>query len=452
MNLLPIQFMYIRLRRLYWRTNGEIGYDRYWQKHNNNLMSKVLIQTNTFYPDDNGRAERLASRIRHFPEKGWTPVVSVYPEGNTQQTVEIEGDTIQVFRDEDRYINDFRGDVRGIRYIVKKLVKSISFPDTYMPLIIRGVKDGYKLVREENIDVLYTISYPFTGHLIGLILSEITDVSWLAEFQDPWVTNPILNDSWKMPHQVLEEKVVYNSDKIVYNYGIQVPDNYFKEYYGIPNEKILCLNCPGSTGFDFNRFNEIQPAFNESRFTIVYAGSFYGGQHTPEQFLESVANFVDKLGLTQQDIMVHFFGDWSDEYSDMAKSLNIDELLQIHGWVPFETVFSYLLAGDASLLITLPGDKLNIPSKPIDYISAKSPILTITEEGSRTENYIKKHKIGIVSSIGATTETTRAIERLYRAKQNGTLSSYQPSQELLEQIDARTLSARFSTALDDLTD
>lgn len=413
------------------------------------MTSRVLIQTNSFYPDDNGRAERLASRVRYLPENGWTPIVSVYPEGNTEQIVDIDGDSVVTFRDDDRTITKFRDDVRGFRRLAKRAVKSISFPDTYIPFIARGVKNGCKLIEQEDIDVLYTISYPFTGHLIGLILSNITDVSWLAEFQDPWVTNPILNNSWKKPHQILERKTVYNSDKIVYNYGIQVPENYFRERYEIPDEKVLQVECPGSTGFDFDRFNDVQPAFENDRFTIVYAGSFYGGEHTPIQFLNAVSNFIKRSTISRQEMSIHFFGDWSEEYSKTAKKLDIRDILNLHGWVSFKTVFSYLIACDVCLLITLPGDTLNIPSKPIDYIASKSPILAITEKESRTEKYIKSHKIGVVSSFGDAIETTNALEKLYLAKENGTLDSYQPTKELLEQIDAKKLSAVFATALDD---
>jgi hypothetical protein len=409
--------------------------------------------TNTFLPDENGRAERLFTRLRHLKEYGWETVITVSHRGTTRRSEHIDGEEFVIYRPENKDCAQESSSIRSsIVDRLSSLTQGLAFPDNYVAFLKPLVFRTARIVRKEDADVLYTINYPFTYQLVGYLVSRLTGVPWLAEFRDPWVTNPIRTGRYEYLHQKCEELVVQSADALVYNYGIQVPTDYFqKRYPYIDSSKLHYLECPGSCGFDFERYEDIQPV-TDSQFTITYAGAFHGDRHTPDIFLNALRTFMNRRGVQDSEIRVDFFGDWEESFDITVREQNLDDVVETHGWVPHSDAFAHLLGADVQLAMVLPEDTLNVPSKIVDYVASRNPILAITSKHSETAAFIRRHDLGEVAHYDDYSGVISALTKLYRAFNRSETETCTPSEDLLNQISSRRQTAEFAKALDAVSD
>lgn len=415
------------------------------------MTNRVLVLTTVFPPDNNGRATALKTRLKYLIRNyDWMPVVIVGHESFDRKTMAIEGEDIPVYRSVRTGNDDKDNSVLTTLNPLKYQIHNWLTPDHYivrMPNIIKKVK---RVIDKEDIDTIYTMCYPFTFHLVGLVISRQRDVGWLAEFRDPWVTNPNHFDGdGGLLQQSLERWVVRNCDQIVYNYGIQVPENYFKETYAIPDEKVTMLDCPGSCGFDFETL--LASSKEEDHFTIVYGGSFYGNGHSPEVFLHGLGKFVRCQDLDASDVTVDFYGDWSPNYNRISKEAGVDDIVHAHGWVDYNELLESLQKAHVALFIVrpFPGDELNVPQKIVDYVVTETPMLVLAGNDWEVSEFTRREEVGIVAEPDDSESVSSALDELYEVYKQDNLNAYTASDELLSRFDAQTQTQQFVHALDE---
>jgi hypothetical protein len=49
-------------------------------------------------------------------------------------------------------------------------------------------KKALQIIEAENIDAIITTGPPHSTHLIGKKLKEKTNIPWIADFRDPWIS------------------------------------------------------------------------------------------------------------------------------------------------------------------------------------------------------------------------------------------------------------------------
>ena len=75
-------------------------------------------------------------------------------------------------------------------------------------------------LQENQIDTIITTGPPHSLHLIGLQLKKELNITWLADFRDPWTTIGYhkalkLSSYADKKHKQLESKVLTNADTII---------------------------------------------------------------------------------------------------------------------------------------------------------------------------------------------------------------------------------------------
>lgn len=414
------------------------------------MTKRVLVLTTAFPPDTNGRASGLRTRLKYLIRNHeWEPVVIVGQEGFSHETVTIEGVDVPVYRSTQKGKDESTANTEGsIVGRSKSWIAPRLTPDHYIAYLPSMVRKIERVIDIEDIDVLYTMCFPFSFHLTGLIVSRRRNIGWLAEFRDPWVTNPNHFDGdGGVLQQYLERRVVEGCDQVLYNYGIQVPENYFKRTYPNYADKVTRLDCPGSCGFDFERLPE-NP--NEAdNFTLVYGGSFYGDGHSPNAFLRGLGRFLDRRGLDESDVTVEFYGDWQDSYDAVAADTGVEAVVRSHGWVDFETLLQRLQRAHVALFIVrpFPGDEFNVPQKIVDYVVTETPMLVLARSNWEVSEFTREQEVGIVANPDDPKDIDGALGDLYDEYRHGSLSDYNPSDDLLSKFNAQTQTEKFAHIL-----
>jgi hypothetical protein len=388
--------------------------------------------------------------------------VLVGGEARDHGTYDIEGVEVPVYRASDQMRTDadesdgaasagpIAESVGAITEGVKAIARERLVPDFYIAYAPGIYRDARRIVRAEQIDVVYTMCYPFSFHLVGLALKRTESPAWLAEFRDPWVTNPNHFDGeagWL--NKTLERRVVAGADQVVYNYGIQVPENYFTHTYPEYARKVRRMECPGSTGFDFEQA-VAEPDGHGDTFRMIYGGSFYGDGHSPVSFLRGLGQFLREEGADESRIRADFFGDWSPEYQTVLEEESLEGVVESHGWISPVEFEQELFAADAALFIVrpFPGDELNVPQKIVDYIATRSPMLVLADHDWEVSSFTRRHDLGVVADPSSPDEVATGFAELYDAFRTDTLDRFTYDEQLRELIDAETQARKFSEALD----
>ncbi len=344
-------------------------------------MKKVLLISNIGLDDHVGRADKIRTRKNLLDERGW-------------------------------------------RVFVK------TVPEPYKPSFLWSVWKCYVTVKNQDINVINSISNPFHIHLVGYFIHKLTKVPWLAEFRDPMVENPAKN-----PNDILtriagktEALTVKNANQVVWGDGIQLEDTYFEEKYpGTAEEKFYKLPY---LGFESDKFREAEEKTYEN-FVITYAGSFYDGWIEPYDFLEGIKEYKKKYG---DDILVQFYGDWKEEYNIVIKEKGLTDVVNTFDFVPHKEIIPVLKGSDILLYIggEKSSNKLSVPSKIYDYIGAKSPILGIVDPEFRVSQIIEKKGLGLVAHPKDHDGIAEAIHKI-RTKE----FQYSPVPEIYNQFSRK---------------
>lgn len=323
---------------------------------------RVLLVSDTRLTDPGGRAERFRTRRDSLQEHGWELVVGFVPKP----------------------------------YI-------FGFPAAVVRLT--------RLARREDVDVVNSVNNPFHLHAVGFVVALFAGAKWLAECRDPLVTNPELADDPLMPlRRFVEWLVVHGADRVVWGDGIQLPEDYFAETYGSAGEDVDRLPF---AGYVADVFEEAEPVEYDD-FTITYAGSFYEGWLEPHRFLEGLGKYVDRRTDGTDGLTVQFYGDWIPEYQHTAEAFGVADCVEHHEVVPHDEIVAVLEGSDVLLYIggTDPSNRRSVPSKVMDYIGARRPILVLADQSFRVAELVEDNQLGVVADPRDPDAVASALERL----------------------------------------
>lgn len=407
-------------------------------------MKKALIITNYFPPHKKGRAEKIATRASLFLKNGWEPIIfipkSLFCPCLSNYKINKKAE-VKAYRAQNSNGTDsasLKSSIpSGIKQYLRILFPFVYFPDGYSRWIIPGVLIGNKIIKKENIDLICSMNNPFSLHLVGYGLKKIRSIPWLAEFRDPWSTNPRIFKNGKSDFlsKFLEKTVVKNCDMLIIHNGLQIDVDYFhKKYPKINYSKIKKL---GYLGYLPEYFEKIKPVSFDS-FTISYAGSFHEGGEGPENFLRALAGFINNHNLKKGDIRVNFLGTWNKNYSNLVKKIKLEPYIFSYGWIPHSKVISILKGSNVGLFINrgLRGDELNISQKVWDYVGAKIPILALAKQNYKIAELVKNQNIGVFADKDDIKDIENKIAKLYKAYKKGA-NLFNPSSRFLASVDRK---------------
>jgi glycosyltransferase involved in cell wall biosynthesis len=218
--------------------------------------------------------------------------------------------------------------------------------------------------------------------------------------------------------------------QVVWDNGIQIPDNYFaNEYPEVPSERYFKLPYIGVNWSDFK--GRSPAVFDEP--VITYAGSFYDGWIEPHDFIDGLACF--KSMRKSKNIDVRFYGDWKKSYTEYAQNQDVLEWIYSYDWIDYADLVPILMGSNAVLYIGGTNDRnaINIPSKIYDYIGSGTPILAVVDPSFRVAKVIEEYELGIVVHPKDTRSIADAITKLTVGNYE-----YKPSKQVREKFSRQT--------------
>lgn len=440
-------------------------------------MKGVLLITTAYLPQQGGGIIRPSRLAKYLPDWQWNPVIL------TMQPPKSDGAVGRLISHQNNELvyRAPRMDIIELYHTIKKSVSSclqffkkltisknisskviqehagkkttngdrrkadyIFVPDTRIFWIPGATLFGMTAIIKKNLRVIYSMSPDPSAHIVGLLLKSITKKPWVAEFRDPWITNPFKLPSpyrWMdLVNARLERLVIEKADRIVVTSN-EYKEDFLLRYHQLSEEKVLFV----PNGFDLDDFEKVITQ-KLPKLTIVHAGNFYMARSSVS-FINGLNLFLKRNPEARSQIQVVCIGVVDDNGQDLIYELGLEDVIEQKGILPHNQAIKYICDADILLLVPGPG-KGTTPGKIYEYMAAKKPILALADEG-RVRDLIISSGIGLVVPPDDINEIMFSIESLYNTVIT-TGYSYPDISEFLRIYDRRNIAGQVAEILNSL--
>jgi len=421
---------------------------------------KVLIITEVFDKNPSlGREEKMLERVKEFIKNKWHPIILMprTPGKKKFSKYNIGGAIIKVFR----YNYPFNNIIRHPRtkkknYQLKKgqmrkqinklkLVWLLKYLFTHIIIPNSATKLGAKIVKNENIDLIYATNTPNWHFITGTNIKKVTKTPVLLEYREPWTEDETYSSRLDY---FFEKRVISKADAIVTYAGGQYTEKHFIKLGA--NKKLFKLSYCGYMPHKYKNLKNEQ----EDKFTITYGGVLRESRN-PAVFLKSMHLFINKNKITPQEFQIIFAGPIGKWYENCLKIVNkykLNKYIQIKGRLPHKEYIRLINKSSLLLLlVTAPGKKaeLSIPSKTWEYIAVKKPILLLGKKHWLSAKFLKKNKLGLIADMDDPTAIAKKIQEAYFYYKKG-IKKFSPKDSLLKRLDRRKLIKQFCNIMEEV--
>lgn len=326
----------------------------------------ILIISRAIYPKLAPRAHRATELAKELARQGHDVTLAAvlgkydYSEFEKQYNIKVENLGISKYE----WISSDRENLnislcrKGIIYFLRKL---FLFPD--IKIAFRVAK---YLKRKRDIDRLITIAIPYPIHFGATYAKKhyknLEQTKWISDCGDPFVYNKIAFYFKKIKRK-WEQATDY----------ITIPTEKIKKFYSSDvHEKIKII----PQGFSFAGIKVAEYKKNEI-VTFAYSGMVYPGARDPREFL----TYLTTLQLNFRFVV----------YTNKRKLFEpfiplLGKKLIMRDYVEHKELVYELSKTDFLINIS---HKDASPSKMIDYMLAKRPILEITSNFRQQEEFLQ---------------------------------------------------------------
>lgn len=370
------------------------------------LNKRVLIITYYWPPAGGPAVQRVLKFAKYLPQMGWEPIILTVRNGDysaiDQSLLFDIPDGIKIFSTDHfsplavyKPLVGLKKDTRLPTALITKnsagfrnklaswIRRNLFIPDARIGWLPHGVQTGNKLIKCFKPAIIFSTSPPPTVHLIGLILSKLHRLQWVADFRDPWTNiyhyaaSPRLGVvNWIDAR--LEKKVLAAANSVT------VVGNNFFDFEPVFKTTVI------SNGYDPDDVKRQSKRAVNPKFIIRYMGSLKTRQYVPAFFtlLEELSQNYEY----KRNISVEFIGQVDPDIIRKIEAKKIPLEIKFHGYLDHNRAIE--LITDANLLLFIIGQStkanLIVTGKLFEYLMTDNPILAYGPRAGAANAILKK--------------------------------------------------------------
>lgn len=419
-------------------------------------IKKVLMIAYQFPPMGGSGVQRTTKFVKYLRLFGWEPIVFTRSiKGMNLVDYSLMKDVpedVKVYRTKAYDPTSLKG---PLMYIGKFLGRKVFIPDSERLWQVMSFSSAKRVVKDEDVDVIYSTSYPYSDHLLALKLKrQFPHIPWVADFRDEWTNNPYLLDN---PHcklrmnveRRMEKDVLANADYLITNTPVML-ENFINNNMDIEDiHKKFCYIPNGYDQEDFKGINfEKKPT---DRFTMTYAGLLYG-RRKPDTLFEALNKLISEGKIDTKSIVVRLIGNYKMNYINaLIDKYNIRAIVEVLSYMPHNECLLKMAESDVLLHIegNGPGAEAFYSGKIFEYMNTQRPVIAIIPPEGAAAGLIKATKIGRVSNYDDVDEIKNNIVYYYNQWLKGEIK-YEPDYNLISKYERKHLTGQLAGIFDNL--
>jgi glycosyltransferase involved in cell wall biosynthesis len=434
------------------------------------VQGRVLVISYDFPPSLEVGAHACSQLIRYLPLYGWEPIVLTVQEryitnlgeaearafpGTVIRTGMIPHPLMLWSRMRPRTNGpsfdgmELERPIAELGRMRRWMLSLLKVPDDLSGWIVPAVRAGLRGIREHGVTRLISSGPHWSNHLVGLCLTTMTKLPWIAHFRDPWIGIP----QWK-PVSALSTTIEEKLEGTVVNRAaavVCVTDAHAQmvrqRYPNLPSGKITTI----TNGFDEAEWQAIgedpeAESVHDRAFVLMYAGSFYQARN-PRTVFRALRRLIEAGEIDEAGVRVDLVG-WCDvaegqRVRDVAVACGVDRHVRFTGPLSRAETLRRMTRADLLLLLA-EAQPFQVPGKTYEYLRAGRPILALTREGA-VADLLRPIEGACVVDPDDETGIAEAIRERY---QRGRTRYSRSGPDGVAAFDRRVLAGRLAEVLD----
>ena len=281
-------------------------------------------------------------------------------------------------------------------------------------LMNKYVKDSLKEFEKDNYKYLFTSIVPGISHICGkYIKRKHPEVIWYASFSDPFKGSPYKNadlsnrsifykiafkvGAWALYNSKYEESAIKYADKLIFICEEQ-RDYTLSQYPYLDKEELLkkSIIMPLTYIPDWEMYKELIDVKHKDNDIkqAVHLGRLYGLRKI-DTFLVALKELKEEDNNLNKKIVFHQYSEIQPNDVKKIKEYGLKDLFILHDKVSYDESIKIMKEADVLVLFDtlMPNSKIQpyLPSKIVEYLMLKKPILGICGNNSPSYRILKEY-------------------------------------------------------------
>jgi glycosyltransferase involved in cell wall biosynthesis len=313
--------------------------------------------------------------------------------------------------------------VNALSWLRRMSYRYVLLPDAHITWLPTALRHGRRIVREEQIEVIWATCPPHSTAVIAAALKWLTHRPLILDYRDDWIDTPWFRTKPRLSRWLerrLEQWAVHRADRVV---CVTTASRaaFVTRYSHLPADKfVLIPNGCDLEDFAAARSSETPP---HDTFNIVHAGLLsvdQGWHRSPEALFAALRNIARDQPDIGRRLRVTFTGHLPDLYRRSLADDALKQIVQEAGFLPHDQFVRLLCSADLLLTINYDGFGTLIPGKIYEYWAVgRAPILLLDGEGA-AQRFVQAHSLGLCVQPDDIDGIASAILHVYRCREAGT--------------------------------
>ena len=306
------------------------------------------------------------------------------------------------------------------------------------------VKQAKALHRDHSFDIVYSRSPHMLAHAAGYWCAKALNAVWIANINDPWDVHfyPDRQRSVTPAHRLVSKywlkKTLRSADLVTY------PSKRLYDFHA----KLAKINHNAAiiphVGYHSNKKSQFDG------FNLIHAGRLginLFSRRSSKGLLSGVAQFLQAHPQARKMTRLTLVGPEDEEIQSITEQLRLKEIVSSVGLVSYEQSLEYIKSASVCILVERTmNEGIFLPSKFVDYIAARKPVLALSPSVGVIADMIPTQGLVRVDADDHDA-VAKALGDFYRHFKDGSLDAVAPTDEFVNQFEPQTVAQKFLDAV-----
>ena len=382
--------------------------------------------------------QRTLRFVQHLPALGWQPLVlSIDPRAYERTSDDLLADVPAgtVVRracglDTARHLT-----------IAGRYFGWMARPDRWVSWQFDAIRQGRKLIKEYEPDIIWS-TYPIaTAHVIAEALHRHSGIPWVADFRDPMAQVDYPSDLiTRRSYLRIEAEAAAQAAYCVFTTPGAARD-YSQRYPAAASRMVVLEN-----GYDEESFVVAgagvtqRPKSSGAPFILLHSGIVYPSERDPTQLFVALRCLSDAGTIKPADLHIRFRASVHDDLLQaLATGHGVQDFVELCPAIPYRDALAEMMSVDALLVMQASNCNAQIPAKMYEYLRAGLPIVGLTDPTGDTAGVMRDAGLDAIANIDSSDDIAQLLSVLVSQLRGG--DAVLPQKQAVERASRRGRSA-----------